>query len=82
MQLPNFHWETFWQPGIAHALLLGVLPATLLVLFRDKENAIPHGSEYFIPKQVKNRMVELVRKLAPTSGHPRGLLGVLGCAHP
>jgi hypothetical protein len=79
MVLPNFDWQSFWVPGIAHALLLGVLKDVTQLLFRDKQNSIPHGRQYFVPDSARKRMLALVKKLSPTSGYPRGLTNILTC---
>jgi hypothetical protein len=81
MDLPNFDWKTFWVPGVAHALLLGVVKDLFYhVLFRPKQDSIPYGREYWISTPVKRHMLSLVKSLSPTSGFPRGFTAVLGYA--
>jgi hypothetical protein len=79
MDLPNFAWESFWMPGIAHALLLGVVKDVMQLLFRQKQHDLRHGTEYFISKETRKRMLSLVKQLAPTSGYPRGFTTILAC---
>jgi hypothetical protein len=80
MELPNFDWETFWLPGVAHTLLLGVVKDLFQLLFRKQKDNLLYGNEYFIPNDVRVKMLSQVKKLSPTSGYPRGLTNILGCA--
>jgi hypothetical protein len=70
------------MPGIAHALLLGVVKDVVQLLFRQKQQDLRYGAEYFISRESRQRMLSLVKQLAPTSGYPRGFTNVLACASP
>jgi hypothetical protein len=74
MNLPNSDWETFWIPGVAHALLLGVVKDLVYnVLFRQKRDSIPYSREYWVSARVGSQMMLLVKGLSPTCGFPRGV---------
>jgi hypothetical protein len=71
MDLPNFAWEASWMPGIAHALLLGVVKNVVQLLFRQKQQDVRYGAECFVSKETRLRMLSLVNQLGHTSGYPR-----------